>query len=132
MNVLLSENCHSVGNLLFLWCSRACKSAKQWCESTLLRRFAQRTLRAVSKEFRRFQRKSGHFSKNLAFEESSSHWNTLYAKHSLIYFFFLLKNALTFFQDPNFVRPIGSPKIFFVSKKIMFSTNSIQGLGIQN
>ena len=39
--------------------------------------------------------------------------------------FFLLKSALTFFRDRNFVRLVGSPKIFLVAKKIMFGTNSL-------
>ena len=54
---------------------------KKWCESTLLRRFAQRGPRAVSE----VSTQIWAFLKNSAFEESSSVSTTLYAKHSSIY-----------------------------------------------
>ena len=57
--------------------SRTCSP---WCESTLLWRFAQSPW-AVSK----VSTQIWAFLKKLAFEESSSQWTTLYAKHSSIH-----------------------------------------------
>ena len=81
----------------------------QWCESTLLRRFAQRGLRAVSE----VSTQIWAFEK-FAFEESSSQWTTLHAKHSsivLLSLSFLKMHSLSSKRQVSCV-PLGLRKFF--------------------
>ena len=58
------------------------------------------------------------FLKNLVLK-SRLHIGQHSVEDTLQFIYFLLPEiALTFFEDPNFVRPVWSPRIFFVAKKV--------------
>ena len=84
-------------------------------------------LRAVSK----VSTQIWAFLKNLAFEESSSHWTTLYAKHSSICLLSPSEKCSHFLPRPKFRSPGWVSENVFCDEKLCSARPpSISGLGI--